>query len=139
LSLDFHLILHVAAQTKSGIFNACLNTKFLEVNFVILSEYYSISVPFTNQRRRCNVICRTQKTSSNNMCFCCSRQKNFPQCQKPEKSLIRTVSGRRQHSILYPCRGYYYSSQKFATQWRRRFRPHKVYMFLVSITRRVDL
>jgi len=41
--------------------------------------------------------------------------------------------------FLYPCRGYNYFSQKFATQWRRRFRPHKVYIFLISITRRVDL
>jgi len=30
-------------------------------------------------------------------------------------------------------------SQKFATQWKRRFRPHKVYIFLISMTRRVDL
>jgi len=41
--------------------------------------------------------------------------------------------------FLYPCRGYYDFSQKFATQWRRRFRPHKVYIFLISFTRRVDL
>jgi len=34
-------------------------------------------------------------------------------------------------------RGYYDFSQKFATQWKRRFRLHKVYM--ISITRRVDL
>jgi len=32
-----------------------------------------------------------------------------------------------------------YRSQKFATQWRRRFRPHKVYIFLISINRQVDL
>jgi len=30
-------------------------------------------------------------------------------------------------------------SQKFATRWGRPFRPPKVYTFLVSITRRVDL
>jgi len=42
-------------------------------------------------------------------------------------------------AILYPCRGYYDFSQKFATQWRIRFRPHKVYIFLISITRRVDV
>jgi len=40
---------------------------------------------------------------------------------------------------LYPCRGYIDFSQKFATQWRRRFRPHKVNIFLISMTRRVDL
>jgi len=38
--------------------------------------------------------------------------------------------------FLYPCRGYIDFSQKFATQWRR---PHKVYIFLISMTRRVDL
>jgi len=41
--------------------------------------------------------------------------------------------------FLYPCRGYYDFSQKIATRWRRRFRPHKVYMFLISIDRQVDL
>jgi len=28
--------------------------------------------------------------------------------------------------------------QKFATQWRRSFQPHNLYIFLISITRRVD-
>jgi len=42
-------------------------------------------------------------------------------------------------TFLYPGRGYIDFSQKFATQWRRRFRPHKVYIFLISMTRRVDL
>jgi len=45
--------------------------------------------------------------------------------------------------FLYPCKGYNDFSQKSevrsATQWRRRFRPHKVYIFLISMTRRVDL
>jgi len=35
------------------------------------------------------------------------------------------------HHFLYPCRGYYDFSQKF--------RLHKVYIFLISITKRVDL
>jgi len=40
------------------------------------------------------------------------------------------------HAIfVYPCR-FNDFSQKFAMQWRRRFRPHKVYIFLISITRR---
>jgi len=30
--------------------------------------------------------------------------------------------------FLYPCRGYYDFSQKFATRWRKHFRPHKVYI-----------
>jgi len=40
----------------------------------------------------------------------------------------------------YSCKGYNDFSQKFATQYRRRFRPHKVYtrMFLISIIKRVD-
>jgi len=42
-------------------------------------------------------------------------------------------------SYLYPCRGYIDFSQKFTTQWRSRFRPHKVYIFLISMIRRVDL
>jgi len=51
------------------------------------------------------------------------------------------VTGMKTTTILfvYPCRGYYDFSQKCATQWRRRFRPHKVHIFLISITRRVDL
>jgi len=30
--------------------------------------------------------------------------------------------------LLYPCRGYKDFSQKLTTQWRRRFRTHKVYV-----------
>jgi len=41
--------------------------------------------------------------------------------------------------FLYPSRGYYDFSQKFKTQLRRLFRPHKVFIFLISITRRVDV
>jgi len=33
------------------------------------------------------------------------------------------------YKFLYPCRGYNDFSQKFATQWRRRIRPHKVYIY----------
>jgi len=42
-------------------------------------------------------------------------------------------------SFAYNCRGYYDFSQKFATQCIRRFRPLKVCIFLISVTRRVDL
>jgi len=39
---------------------------------------------------------------------------------------------------LYPRRGYNDFSQKFPTQWRRCFRPHKVYIFFINISWRVD-
>jgi len=32
--------------------------------------------------------------------------------------------------FVYPCWGYIDFSQKLATQWRRRFRPWKEYIFL---------
>ena len=41
--------------------------------------------------------------------------------------------------FLYPCRGYYKIGQMFVTQRRDRFRPHKVYIFLISKRRRVDI
>jgi len=55
------------------------------------------------------------------------------------KSLITSSSLFDFIWFLYPCRGYIDFSQKFATQWRRRVRPHKIYIFLISMTRRVDL
>lgn len=33
--------------------------------------------------------------ATKHVCFCCPRQKNFPQCQEPVKSRIRTVDGHR--------------------------------------------
>jgi len=42
-------------------------------------------------------------------------------------------------SVRRPCRGYNDFSQKFATQWRETFPTPEVYIFLISMTRRVEV